>query len=74
MSTNRSSSDLPPQTTPRSISDNQPPASSSPSRTEPPQVWYSEQLLGSHVEVLIVHNNEVYRLRRTRQGKLILYK
>ena len=36
--------------------------------------WRSEELLGDRTEVLIVHNNEVYRLRRTRQGKLILYK
>jgi hemin uptake protein HemP len=36
--------------------------------------WRSEELLGSHVEVTIVHNNEIYRLRRTRHGKLILYK
>jgi hemin uptake protein HemP len=36
--------------------------------------WTSEELLGDHTEVQIVHNNEVYRLRRTRQGKLILYK
>lgn len=36
--------------------------------------WRSEELLGSHAEVLIVHGSEVYRLRRTRQDKLILYK
>jgi hemin uptake protein HemP len=36
--------------------------------------WRSEELLGERTEVQILHNNEVYRLRRTRQGKLILYK
>jgi hemin uptake protein HemP len=36
--------------------------------------WTSAELLGERTEVLIVHNNEVYRLRRTRQDKLILYK
>jgi hemin uptake protein HemP len=74
MTTDRSSRDLSPPTTPRSAEPSPPPAQSVPARAETPQVWHSEQLLGSHVEVLIVHNNEVYRLRRTRQGKLILYK
>jgi hemin uptake protein HemP len=36
--------------------------------------WRSEELLGARTEVLILHGSEVYRLRRTRQGKLILYK
>jgi hemin uptake protein HemP len=36
--------------------------------------WRSEELLGERTEVLIQHGNETYRLRRTRQGKLILYK
>jgi hemin uptake protein HemP len=36
--------------------------------------WTSAELLGERTEVLIVHGNEVYRLRRTRQDKLILYK
>ncbi len=36
--------------------------------------WSSAELLGDRTEVLIVHGNEVYRLRRTRQDKLILYK
>ncbi len=38
------------------------------------QSWRSEELLGERTEVLIVHGSEVYRLRRTRQDKLILYK
>ncbi len=36
--------------------------------------WRSEELLGERTEVLILHGSEVYRLRRTRQDKLILYK
>ena len=36
--------------------------------------WNSAELLGDRTEVLIVHGSEVYRLRRTRQDKLILYK
>jgi hemin uptake protein HemP len=36
--------------------------------------WNSMELLGDRLEVLIVHGDEVYRLRRTRQDKLILYK
>ncbi len=34
----------------------------------------SVALLGKRDEVLIAHGNETYRLRRTRQGKLILTK
>ena len=40
----------------------------------PAKSWRSEELLGERTEVLIVHGSEVYRLRRTRQDKLILYK
>jgi hemin uptake protein HemP len=40
----------------------------------PREAWRSEELLGTRTEVLILHNDDVYRLRRTRQGKLILYK
>jgi hemin uptake protein HemP len=36
--------------------------------------WRSEELLGNRSEVQIIHNNEIYRVRRTRHGKLILYK
>lgn len=35
---------------------------------------YSEQLLGNSPELLILHQGEEYRLRRTRAGKLILTK
>ena len=34
----------------------------------------SEQLLGNRGELKIEHNGELYSLRRTRQGKLILTK
>jgi len=40
----------------------------------PRESWRSEELLGGKSEVLIVHGSEVYRLRRTRQDKLILCK
>lgn len=36
--------------------------------------WRSDELLGGQTEITILHGNEVYRLRRTKQGKLILYK
>ena len=46
-----------------------------PSRSTPaPRPLDSVALLGSRGEVEIVHQGETYRLRRTRQGKLILTK
>jgi hemin uptake protein HemP len=36
--------------------------------------WRSEDLLQGQREALIVHGSEVYRLRQTRNGKLILQK
>ncbi len=52
-----------------------PPPRSTPQQSEPQRAaWRSEELLGDRLEVQILHNNEVYRLRRTRQGKLILHK
>ena len=39
-----------------------------------PAVIRSEDLLGTQREVLILHAQEVYRLRLTRNGKLILTK
>lgn len=44
---------------------------------EPPYVpkqWNSEQLFGSALEVGIRHEGTLYRLRRTKLGKLILTK
>jgi hemin uptake protein HemP len=40
----------------------------------PREKWNSAELLGDRIEILIQHGSEVYRLRRTRQDKLILYK
>jgi hemin uptake protein HemP len=40
----------------------------------PQKVWTSEQLFGESVEVFISHGDQLYRLRRTRSGKLILCK
>lgn len=38
------------------------------------RVWNSDDLLGGDTEALIMHHGQTYRLRRTKQGKLILYK
>jgi len=52
-----------------------PPLAAGPRPTEiSREAWRSEELLGERTEVLILHGGEVYRLRRTRQGKLILCK
>jgi hemin uptake protein HemP len=40
----------------------------------PRRVWTTEELLGREREVLIQHGEDVYRLRITRHGRLILYK
>ncbi len=39
-----------------------------------PRQWTSQELLGEHAEAIIVHAGETYRLRRTRNNKLILHK
>ncbi len=36
--------------------------------------WTTEELLGDRKEILILHNTETYRLRITRNGKLLLQK
>jgi hemin uptake protein HemP len=51
-----------------------PPAAGTEAAAPERESWRSEELLGQRNEVLIVHGSEVYRLRRTRQDKLILYK
>ncbi len=38
------------------------------------RLWSTSELMGGEAEVLIEHNGSIYRLRRTRQGKLILSK
>ena len=37
-------------------------------------VWQSAQLFGDRREVLIQHEGAIYRLRKTRNGRLILQK
>jgi len=39
-----------------------------------PRCVRSEEILHGEVEVLIDHQGEIYRLRKTRNGKLILQK
>ncbi len=43
-------------------------------RTLAPRRVNSEMLFGRGVEVVILHDGQEYRLRRTRNGKLILNK
>lgn len=45
-----------------------------PRRPDARKVWRSEELLGSETEAVILHRGQEYRLRCTRQGKLILFK
>lgn len=47
---------------------------SAPAPTSLGPQWLSEDLLGGGDEALIVHAGQVYRLRRTGTGKLILTK
>lgn len=51
-----------------------PPLATATSERPPPRVWNSEDLLGTETEALIMHRGQTYRLRCTKQGKLILYK
>jgi hemin uptake protein HemP len=60
-------------TSPQPVQESSPPAAVDSPRA-PRDSWRSDELLGTRDEVFILHNNDVYRLRRTRQGKLILYK
>lgn len=43
-------------------------------RTNLGRVWTSAEILGGEREVIIMHAGQAYRLRHTRQGKLILFK
>ena len=52
----------------------QPPPETALPREALPRVIPVEQLLGQDDEVLILCGSQLYRLRRTRQGKLILHK
>lgn len=49
-------------------------AAAAPRGARDPIVLTSDALLRDRAEVLIVHQGETYRLRRTRQDKLILTK
>lgn len=60
-------------------SEQKPPVSeappSPPPKEAPAEVTFrSSDLLQGQREVLIIHGNETYRLRLTRNGKLILHK
>ncbi|MEQ8784895.1 MAG: hemin uptake protein HemP [Pirellulaceae bacterium] len=39
-----------------------------------PRIVQSQELMRGETEIFIDHHGETYRLRCTRQGKLILYK
>ncbi len=49
-------------------------AKRSPGQHDEPRLFKADQLFGQRREVTIEHNGEVYRLRITRNGKLILTK
>lgn len=53
--------------------DPSPPAPPARAAPEAP-VWRSKELLNGAREILITHDDETYRLRLTRNGKLILTK
>ncbi|MFD2261559.1 hemin uptake protein HemP [Lacibacterium aquatile] len=53
--------------------EHQPPLPASPAGSDAP-VWRSKELLKGSREILISHDDETYRLRLTRNGKLILTK
>jgi hemin uptake protein HemP len=63
-------SDPDPSPDPRSLRRSADSSSGGPTR----RVWRSDDLFGDENEVLIMHGDLVYRLRRTRNGKLILHK
>ena len=50
------------------------PPGEQPAHGQEPRTIRSEDLLGGDKEVVILHENQLYRLRRTRNGKLILQK
>lgn len=49
-------------------------SSQAPATPQPAVMLISEELLQGRSEVLIRHGDEIYRLRQTRNGKLILQK
>ena len=53
----------------------EPPPNDTPETSEEePRVIDSRDILGDQVEIMIRHGEETYRLRVTRNGKLILFK
>jgi hemin uptake protein HemP len=50
------------------------PSSSAKQQSSRPRIVNSQELLRGEQEIYITHQGDTYRLRRTRQGKLILYK
>lgn len=66
-----------PQTRP-TLSLRQPSPPARPPQTAPavlqPQALTSDSLFGDQREILIAHADQVYRMRKTRLGKLILIK
>jgi hemin uptake protein HemP len=61
-----------PALSPPTVSDAEPAAPAP--RGDERRIWTTEELLGNAREVLIQHGDDLYRLRITRHGKLILYK
>ncbi len=51
-----------------------PPAAGNPAARRPSRSFDTAELFGSEAEIEIVHEQTVYRLKITRQGKLILNK
>jgi hemin uptake protein HemP len=50
------------------------PSASTKQQSSRPRIVNSQELLRGEQEIYIAHQGDTYRLRRTRQGKLILYK
>ena len=61
-------------TPPASLPLSSTPPSSASTLPEAARVFDSAQLLDGRAEIYIRHQGELYRLRQTRQGKLILTK
>ena len=59
---------------PLSSADNQPQATAESPRLPAGVVWTSEEILKGTKEIQIVHRSEIYRLRLTKNDKLILSK
>jgi hemin uptake protein HemP len=59
---------------PPQMSDDDKPVSPSPPRVGEKRVSTKELFAGGHTEILIVHEGLEYRLRITKQNRLILYR